>query len=114
MLTLAVTAALLAVTATVLSGTEALVQRRQVAAAADAAALAAADTAAGLVGGIPCDVARRAAELHGVRLASCSVDGLIARVEASGSALGISLVVRARAGPPPEPATGAVSRTLPP
>lgn len=114
MLTVAVAAALLAVSATLLSGAEALVERRRVAAAADAAALAAADTAAGLVGGMPCDVARRAAELHGAQLASCGVDGLIAHVAASGSAFGVPVVVRARAGPPPGDTGSAVSRTPPP
>ena len=69
--------------------------------AADAAALAAADVASGLVPGVPCVTAARAAELNGARLVACSVDGLIATVAVSRTAGGFSISSRARAGPAP-------------
>lgn len=69
--------------------------------AADAAALAAADTASGLMPGVPCDTAARAAELNGARLVACSVDGLIATVTVSRPAGLITIGSRARAGPAP-------------
>lgn len=109
-MSIAVVAVILAVTATLLVGTQALVERRRVAAAADAAALAAADTAAGLASGTPCGVAGRAAELHRARLTACQVAGLEAQVEVSGDALGITLSVRARAGPPADRPGAELSR----
>ena len=69
--------------------------------AADAAALAAADVASGLVPGVPCVTAARAAELNGARLVACSVDGLIATVAVSRTAGGFPIGSRARAGPAP-------------
>ncbi|TFC05677.1 hypothetical protein E3O42_03050 [Cryobacterium adonitolivorans] len=69
--------------------------------AADAAALAAADVASGLMPGAPCDTAARAAELNGARLVACSVDGLIATVAVSRTVGGFPIGSRARAGPAP-------------
>jgi secretion/DNA translocation related TadE-like protein len=69
--------------------------------AADAAALAAADTASGLQPGVPCDTAARAAELNGARLGACTVDGLIATVTVSRTLGVLTIQSRARAGPAP-------------
>jgi secretion/DNA translocation related TadE-like protein len=68
--------------------------------AADAAALAAADTASGAVAGVPCEVAAAAATLNGASVADCVVDGLIATVTVTRDVGGFTMVTRARAGPP--------------
>ncbi|GAA1638904.1 Rv3654c family TadE-like protein [Microbacterium flavum] len=69
--------------------------------AADASALAAADTASGAAPGTPCEVAARVAAAGGAALASCAVDGVVATVEVRvGSGL-VTARGRARAGPPP-------------
>lgn len=78
----------------------ALAIKQQVSGAADAAALAAADTASGLVAGFPCENATRAAALNGTQLARCELDGLIATVAARTGYLGFEIAVEARAGPP--------------
>ena len=77
----------------------ALATRHSVAAAADAAALAAADTASGLVPGYPCDVAARVAAANGASIDSCTVDGLVATVVVSRGILGLTLAESATAGP---------------
>ena len=69
--------------------------------AADAAALAAADVASGLVPGVPCVTAARSAELNGALLVACSVDGLNATVVVSRTVGGFPIGSRARAGPAP-------------
>ncbi len=79
----------------------ALTTRQLTANAADAAALAAADTASGLVPGVPCVNAADAARLNGADLTACSVEGLEALVSASRAVLGVTVTVDARAGPPP-------------
>lgn len=78
----------------------ALIVRHRVGAAADSAALAAADTASGLIPGYPCDSAEDAARLGHVTLVSCALDGMIASVEASSRYLVFDIAARARAGPP--------------
>ncbi len=70
--------------------------------AADAAALAAADTASGAVAGVPCEAAATAAALNGASVVSCAVDGLIASVTVARAFIGFDLASRARAGPPRE------------
>jgi secretion/DNA translocation related TadE-like protein len=77
----------------------ALAARHSVAAAADAAALAAADVASGLVPGHPCDVARRVAAANGASVELCAVDGLVATVTVGRTILGFPLSERATAGP---------------
>lgn len=74
--------------------------RQSAAAAADAAALAAADVLVGLVPGYPCDAAARVVAANGASLASCTVDGLVATVSAGRSILGIPVREWATAGPP--------------
>lgn len=68
--------------------------------AADAAALAAADTVSGLVAGYPCPAAHETARLNAASVTACSLDGPIATVTVSRDYLGFTIVGRARAGPP--------------
>jgi secretion/DNA translocation related TadE-like protein len=70
------------------------------AAAADAAALAAADTALGAVAGIPCDTAARIAGADGAASVRCRQEGLDVRVDVTVIALGVVVPGAARAGPP--------------
>jgi secretion/DNA translocation related TadE-like protein len=77
-----------------------LAARQAVAAAADAAALAAADTSSGRVPGYPCDNAGRLAAANGASLVGCELDGLVATVTAGKRIVGIWVVSVATAGPP--------------
>lgn len=101
MLAVALVAAVLLLTGFALPLHLALTTRQLTANAADAAALAAADTASGLTPGYPCDNAAKAARLNGAVLADCSVSGLDVRVAASRNVLGVMVTIEARAGPPP-------------
>ncbi len=87
-------------TALVLPLGAALVEKRSITAAADAAALAAADVASGLVPGIPCDAAAQLAAANGGALTACDVDGAVVSVGVSAAVLGIPFTIRATAGPP--------------
>jgi secretion/DNA translocation related TadE-like protein len=78
--------------------------RESVARAADASALAGADVAAGLSGGVPCTVARSVAAANRAALGACRVDGLVVTVTTGATFLGLRLTASAAAGPP-----GAVS-----
>jgi secretion/DNA translocation related TadE-like protein len=78
----------------------ALAARQRVVAAADAGALAAADTALGIHPGVPCRVAAEVVAAHDAVLSECTVEGVVATVTASASFAGIPIAVRARAGPP--------------
>lgn len=77
-----------------------LATQQRVIAAADAGALAAADTALGIHPGVPCLVAAEVAGAHAVTLTACRVDGVVATVTASASFAGIPIEATARAGPP--------------
>lgn len=79
-----------------------LAARQSVVAAADAAALAAADVAVGIRAGFPCELAAEVAAANGASLAFCEVDGLVATVSTRRNFLGFSLTARATAGPPGE------------
>ncbi|MFB2599418.1 Rv3654c family TadE-like protein [Herbiconiux sp. P17] len=79
----------------------ALAARQQLQGAADAAALAAADTASGRVAGAPCEVAGSLTSALDVSLAACAVDPRgLATVRVAATVLGISIAASARAGPP--------------
>ncbi|MCS5716723.1 pilus assembly protein TadG-related protein [Herbiconiux sp. CPCC 205763] len=79
----------------------ALSARQHLQGAADAAALAAADTASGRVAGSPCDAASGLAGALGVSLSDCGVDPSgRATVRVSATVLGVSIDASARAGPP--------------
>ena len=82
---------------TVLGGAHALVRGQQLSAAADAAALAAGDALLGWVTGEPCELARRVAEAHAVRLVDCSNEGLTVLVRVDASILGMVIARSARA-----------------
>ncbi len=75
-------------------------QARQLAAnAADAAALAAADTAMGAVPGEPCGNAGRVAAAGGADLLDCRIEGAVATVLVARSVLGGAARAAATAGP---------------
>ncbi|WKK70823.1 helicase [Rathayibacter oskolensis] len=98
---ISVVAATVLVTAAVLSGCGAVVAHQRAVAAADAAALAAADTASGLLPGEPCDEASRLATAGGAELTACALDGETASVEVAVAVGPLTLRARSRAGPPP-------------
>lgn len=99
-LAMALVAAILIVTATIVPLYIGLAARAAVSAAADTAALAAADVAAGISPGDPCAIAASVAEANTARLDGCLVDGLVVTVRTRSSFLGIPLVAIATAGPP--------------
>lgn len=78
----------------------ALAARQRVIAAADAGALAAADTALGIHPGVPCLVAEAVVAAQDAALTSCRVEGVVATVTASATIAGVLVEARARAGPP--------------
>jgi secretion/DNA translocation related TadE-like protein len=73
---------------------------QSVTAAADAAALAGADVAAGIYPGSPCVVAASVAAANRARLDGCRVDGLVVTVRTNAEFLGLPLAASAKAGPP--------------
>jgi secretion/DNA translocation related TadE-like protein len=97
----ALLSALFTITAVLIPVLALLPVNQAVQGAADAAALAAADTASGLIPGVPCDAAARAAQLNGANLVGCTIDGLIVTVSVTRPAGLIAIGSRARAGPPP-------------
>ena len=78
-----------------------LVERHRLGAAADAAALAAADVASGLVGGIACDAAERLAWANRARLTRCLIEGSEATVRVTSTVGPFALSAAATAGQPP-------------
>ncbi|MET0590003.1 MAG: Rv3654c family TadE-like protein [Naasia sp.] len=99
-LVIGVVAAIIIVTLTTLPLSLAYAESRRLAGTADAAALAAADTASGALAGVPCEAAASVARIQGAALDSCEVSRAIASVTVSGEAAGIALTARSRAGPP--------------
>ncbi len=85
---------------TMLGGGHALARGQLLTAAADAAALAAADVMLGWAPGDPCAVAERVATAHRVRLSACVAEGLSIVVRVEASILGLAISRSARAGPP--------------
>jgi secretion/DNA translocation related TadE-like protein len=77
----------------------AAVTAQRAAAGADAAALAAADTASGVFGGVPCERAAAVARAGGAALVSCDADGLVATVVVTSSSGALIARAAARAGP---------------
>ena len=73
---------------------------QRLAGAADAAALAAADTASGVALGVPCERAAEVAATANAALEGCDLDGLIATVTVSARFGAFTASARARAGPP--------------
>lgn len=95
-----VVAGTLLVTSAVLAGCAGVVGHQRAVAAADAAALAAADTASGLLPGDPCGEAARVASANSATLPSCTVEDGVALVVAEIAVGPIVLSARSRAGPP--------------
>lgn len=79
----------------------ALLAKHSVMAAADAAALAGADVAVGIVAGFPCEKAGVVASANGALLTECETDGLIVSVVTSRILWGWEVTATATAGPPP-------------
>jgi secretion/DNA translocation related TadE-like protein len=100
LLAVALMGAMVALTALIVPLFAVLAVGQSVQNAADAAALAAADTASGAIAGVPCEAAARAASLNGASLVSCAVDGLVASVVAARRVGVFDLSSPARAGPP--------------
>ncbi|WP_162940254.1 Rv3654c family TadE-like protein [Gryllotalpicola protaetiae] len=102
-LAVAVLGAIVLVSGAAVLGLGALAAQQGVQAAADAGALAAADTLSGRNAGYPCENAARAAALDQASITSCETDGLVAVVAASRGWSRFELSARARAGPPGTP-----------
>lgn len=102
-LALATVGLLVGLTAGVLTVAGAHVAHRRTAAAADAAALAAADTAVGRVPGEPCGAAAKVAEATGATVERCELEEVVATVTVSVDYLGFRTSASARAGPPGTP-----------
>jgi secretion/DNA translocation related TadE-like protein len=98
-LALAVVGTTVAVALAALGLGSALVVRQRVVAAADASALAAADTLLGVVPGDPCALAAQVAAAHRVALTECELEGAEARVRVGASVFGLPISVESRAGP---------------
>lgn len=97
---LGICATLTAVTVTIVSTVAVIPERQNLQHAADASALAAAETALGAVAGVPCTRAEQLAQLYSVTVSSCECDGgaICTVVVGHHSWLG-SLTEMARAGP---------------
>lgn len=102
-LVLAIVGAVLAVSAALIPVLSVLVHSQRAANAADAAALAAADTVTGAipVAVTPCELADLVARRNHARLVTCEIGAAEASVSVSVAALGLAITARARAGPPP-------------
>ena len=74
--------------------------RQRLTQAADASALAAADTAIGIQAGVPCEAARSVADANGAALAACQLDGPVATVKVTARRFGFPVSATATAGPP--------------
>lgn len=96
---LAVIAVLVAVLALCAPLYRGLVAQRELVRAANAVALAAADTLSGRVAGYPCDRAEQTAVLLAVSLEHCAIEADTVRIAVGLSVEGIALIAEARAGP---------------
>lgn len=79
----------------------ALAVRQRAIGAADAAALAAADTQSGLYAGDPCAIARTVAAANRSVVTACEIDGLVVTVAVTARAGPVPVAARSTAGPPP-------------
>jgi secretion/DNA translocation related TadE-like protein len=82
-LAVSILAAMVTAVGVLLPTTAVAVGRARASNASDAAALAAADVASGLLPGSPCEAAEVVAAANGATLSACSVDGTTVTVEAS-------------------------------
>ncbi len=97
---LGLVAAVLAFAGLALPLAHALIVKRETVTAAESAALAAADTAVGILSGFPCQAAARVAEANGTDLDACVADGFVVTVRVRSAALGMPVLATATAGPP--------------
>jgi secretion/DNA translocation related TadE-like protein len=100
-LALAIVAMTLVCALAALGLASALAARQRVVAAADASALAAADTLLGVVPGDPCALAAEVAAARLVALADCECEGAEARVTIAATWFGLPIAGESRAGPAP-------------
>lgn len=100
-LAIALVGAVLGCLGMLLAVTTGLSVRQALAGAADSAALAGADTAAGLHPGSPCEIAASVLAANGASEAGCAVDGLVVTVRAARTIIGIPVTISATAGPDP-------------
>lgn len=101
MLALAVLAMIAVLVVAVVGLGAALAARQRVIAAADAGALAAADTALGIHPGVPCVRAAEVVATYGAELAACETEGVVVTVTVVTRIAGVLVTVRSRAGPAP-------------
>ncbi|WP_127792813.1 Rv3654c family TadE-like protein [Agromyces sp. LHK192] len=101
-LALAIVAAVVLLTASLVPVLAVHVESQRAANAADAAALAAADAMSGAVPGEPCELAALVARRNGAVLTACGDggSGSTAVVDVEIGVLGLVVTARARAGPP--------------
>ncbi|MER3388415.1 MAG: hypothetical protein RJQ01_00125 [Microcella sp.] len=85
---------------TLVGAASAVVGAQRAGAAADAAALAAADVMLGWISGDPCATAERVARAHGAELAACRPQGFSMVVTVRVPVFGLAVERSARAGPP--------------
>lgn len=100
LLAVAVLAAMVATLLLIAPLSRVLVIRAEMSGAADAAALAAADVARGIVPGVPCVIAASVATSNGALLDGCWVDGAIVTVRVSTLVYAFRVTATATAGPP--------------
>jgi len=99
-LAVAIMAAMLGIVSLLVPLYGVLFAKQGAAGAADAAALAAADVAVGIVAGQPCAAAASLATANGATLERCEVDGVIVTVTVTVPAFGFDVFGAATAGPP--------------
>jgi len=97
---LGIVAAIVTVTTALTMGLGAVAALHTAQSVIDGSALVAADTASGRSPGYPCDRARDVAAAKSIVLGLCQINGHSARVSSTVIFLGISVVVKAQAGPP--------------
>lgn len=100
MLALGIACAVMTVAAGAMTVVGASAAQARAAAAADLAALGAADAVSGRVAGVPCDAATLVAQVNGAALASCDQAGSVVTVSATTPYLLWHATASARAGPP--------------
>lgn len=99
-LVVGVLAAVMIAGLTLVGAASAVAGAQRVGAAADSAALAAADVMLGWVAGDPCEIAARVAQAHDTALVDCRAEGLSMIVTVRATVLSIAVERSARAGPP--------------
>ncbi|BDZ51635.1 hypothetical protein GCM10025867_38760 [Frondihabitans sucicola] len=99
----AIVGAVTATTLAIATAAGVLVERHRLGAGADAAALAAADVASGVVPGSPCEVATTVAAANRARIVTCETEGSSATVAVSSRVGPFVITVAATAGQPRSP-----------